>query len=228
MKMVSGIAVGAGTSAMYIGLGFTPDQVTLRALTATTLGQLVWNRQMVRNSICPEGLLFSTDNKTALADGAGIELYYGGDIITTASANQVAHVSHPALVATYGKDQRLNAVTGKQITKALVTTDAATKIHVDAALDTTYVGVGSRVLVQPTDKSPVREFAIAALSNDGQTVDDITLNNAHVAGDIRFISYKYDYANLPVGYAMPAGIRINETSLFNNSGVLFVIEAIQW
>lgn len=225
MKMVSGLAKGAGTSAMYVGLGFVPDQVTLRALTATTIGQLVWNRHMIRNNVMPEGIKFSTDNKTACADGAGIELYYGGDLISTASANKVVSISHPALAA-YSKDQRVNGLT--TVTKSLRTTDAATKLHFDAPIDTTYVGVGSRVMIKPSAGGPVREFAIAAISNDGDAIDDITLNNAAIAGDVEFISYMADFYNLPAGYVMPQGFIINETTLWNASAVPFVIEAIQW
>jgi hypothetical protein len=194
-------------------------------MTATTIGRLVWNRHMIRNNVLPEGVQFSTDNKTALADGAGIELYYGGDVIATASANYVAPISHPAL-GLYSADQRVYGA--NKVTKAIRTTDAATKLHFDAPIDTTYVGVGSRILIKPDTGGPVREFAIVALSNDGDAVDDVTLNNAAMAGSVEFISYKYDFAPLPAKFTMPQGIRINETTLWNASGVLFTLEATQW
>lgn len=228
MNMVSGLVLGAGTSAQWIGLGNTPDTVQMQALTGTTLGVFKWNRHQIRNNIMPEGSQISTSTRSALADGAGIELYYGGDVVTTASIRQIVSITHAALLATYGSDHRVYPANNTTVTKALVTTDAATKIHFDAPIDTTYVGVGSRVLIKPNSGGPLQEFAIAAISNDGDAVDDITLNNAHVAGDVAYISYKYDFAPLPAGYTMPAGIKINETTLWNASGVLFVLETVRW
>jgi hypothetical protein len=88
--------------------------------------------------------------------------------------------------------------------------------------------VSGVVLIEPDAGGPIREFSISALSNDGDAVDDVTLNNAHVAGKVRFISYMYDFYNLPVGYTMPMGIRINETTLWNGSGIENIIEATRW
>lgn len=234
MQKVCGLVLGAGTSAQYIGLGFVPDEVTLRKISAE-VETLHWNRHFIRTATQAEGILWDGNDDedyevTVLTDGNGIEAYYGGDIVTTASANRIVAVSHPALIDTLGCDQKEkgNGVTGAAIAK--ITYDSGLYAHFDAPLDTTKarIGVGSRILVKPDSGGPLREFAITVLSNDGDAANDLTLNNAPATGLVRFISYKYDFGNLPAGYTMPMGIRINETSKFNASAVLYVLEAVQW
>lgn len=229
MKKVCGILVGAGTTGMYVGLGFQPDEVVLKTIDQATMNELHWNRQMMRAATHPEGILLQgpsdTDfDRTVLTDGLGVVLYGGGDLIATSSANKVAHVSNPALEALFGSDQRSAGTLGT-VNKWIA--DAAAAGHFNVGVNTTYVGVGSRVVIRPA-KGQVREYGIVAISNDGDAASEATLSDVPVDGDVVFISYKYDFANLPAGNVMPAGILINETSAFNSAGKKFLIEAIQW
>jgi hypothetical protein len=102
--------------------------------------------------------------------------------------------------------------------------------YLNAGVNTTYVGVGSRVIIRPNGQNigQDREYGCVAITNDGDAASEFTLSDVPVAGEIIYISYKYDFANLPAGYVMPAGIIINETSKFNAASQLFVVEAIQW
>lgn len=235
MNKVCGLVVGAGTSAQYIGLGFVPDEVVLRTIDQSAMYELWWNRKMKRAATHPEGInvqgASDTDfDRTVLTDGLGIELYYGGDVVSSASANQVVAVTHPALAATYGADQR-DATAGTRV--RLWTKDTTVQGHFNTGVNTTYVGVGSRVLL----RNPVggtnekwQEFGLVALTNDGDATNEADFDNEPpwATAEVGFISYKYDFANLPVGYTMPEGIKINETSRFNSSGNKFLIEAIKW
>ena len=227
MNKVCGTFLGAGTSEQYIGLGFLPDEVRITSIGASTMDQIIWNRNMIRMSTMAEGIQTATSTRSALTDGNGIELYHGGDIVTAASANQVVAVSHPALVKTYGADQRY-ATDGVVITKW--TKDTTVQGHFDQVANTTYVGIGSKMICEMNSGGPLREYAIVAFSSNGEAANETDLNNEPPDADmkIRFLSYMYDFAPLPAGYVMPFGIRINETTLFNASGIECVIEATKW
>lgn len=231
-KKIVGYLNGAGSSAMYVGLGFIPDALNLLMADQAAAENLVWDKHMIRAATMAEGILRTTIGAddaglTVLTDGNGVEVYYGGDIIAAQSDNYVIPKSHPAVAALFGGDQRA-ATAGTLVDRAIRTSDAATKIHVNTALNTTYVGVGSEILIEPDAGGPVKRFAIVALSNDGTTVDDITLNNAAVAGKIRFIGYKFDYVPAPVGVVMPAGFRINESTYINVNDQRIRMIAEQW
>lgn len=231
MKKVCGLVLGAGTTAQYIGLGFQPDEVVLRKLSAE-VETLKWNRHFMRNATQPEGILWDGNDDedydvTVLTDGNGIVLYGGGDVVSAASANMVVPVTHPTMVETYGANHCDTGSMGR-ISKWTASSGAAG--YLNAGVNTTYVGVGSRVVIRPTGshRGQDREYGCVAITNDGDAASEFTLSDVPVAGDIVFISYKHDFAPLPVGYTMPAGIIINETGKFNYAAALFVIEATQW
>lgn len=231
MRKVCGLVLGAGTSAQYIGLGFQPDEVILRKISAEA-ETLKWNRHFMRAATQAEGILWDGNDDedydvTVLTDGNGIVLYGGGDLITTASANKVVAVSHPALCATFGANHIDTGTLGR-INKW--TADSGAAGHLNVGVNTTYVGVGSRVIIRPNGQNvgQDREYACVAITNDGDAASEFTLNDVPVAGEVVYISYKYDFYNLPAGYVMPAGIIINETSKFNAASQVFVLEAIQW
>lgn len=234
MKKVCGLVLGAGTSAQYIGLGFQPDEVILTNIYnggTEAYGRLVWNRHMTRMSTTAEGFYtdqHDLDADVALkADGAGIIPYGGGDIVSTASANYVVPVSHPALVDTYGANHVDTGTLGRIRTW---TASSGAAGYLNAGVNTTYVGVGSRVIIRPNghNKGQDMEYACVAMSNDGDAASEFTLSDVPIAGEIVYISYKYDFANLPAGYVMPAGIKLNDTSLFNAASNKFILEAIKW
>jgi hypothetical protein len=235
MHKVSGLVLGAGTSAQYIGLGFVPDEVVLQMVDTggtQTLNRLWWNRKMLRSNVCPEGISFAGNDLdadcSAKTDGNGIIPYYGGDIIATAAAQKVVHLSHPALKDTYGADQRF-ATAGTTVSKW--TKDTTIQGHFNTAVNTTYVGAGSIIIARLVNvEGPLRDFALVALANQGTATNEADLQDEPGAAelDIRYISYMYDFANLPAGYVMPQGIIINETSVFNAASQKFLIEATKW
>ena len=223
-------AVGAGTSAMYVGLGFVPSKV--RLMHAKDAGgseaamHLDWNRALARHSVYAEGVLtIANGTRSGLTEAAGVARYFGGDLITTAAAHYVVPIEHPALEKTYAVDMRSSSGGTGTITTWTLQTAGNETGKFNYGVDTSYVGVGSEVVVIPDSGGMARVYSIVALANDGNADDEVTLNGPCPSGRVQRISYKYDFANLPAGYRMPAGIVINDTTYFNVASDLFCIEA---
>jgi hypothetical protein len=242
MKIQSGIIAGAGTSALYIGLGYIPAAVRLFQNTANSAvhAALEWNKHMQRSTgpstgnvgQAIQGIIrtTNTDSDWPVQTAAGVSPYFGGDAITTASANYVLPIQHSAFddafgINKYAVDQR-DRHTGGTVTK--YTQGSTVRGYFNAPVDTTYVGIGSRVIIQPDGPKAPREYFISHLANDGDAANDITLNAAAPSGQVVFIGYKYDFAQAPAGVIMPVGIAINDTTYLNVSGQIILAEFIQW
>jgi hypothetical protein len=209
-----GTFLGSG-AARYIGLGFIPRKVHIWNVEAAAMGQLWWDRDMTRHSRMYEGQYDTGAAVTALTAGTGIIRYYGGDIITAQAAT---HLKPAASMDTYAGDMRGKGSAGL-ISNWVLDTLANRTGHFDVALNTTYVGIGS--LVQIGGK----EYAIVALSNDGDAADDVTLNEAAPSGECDRIDYLYDLAQAEVGERMPPGIYLAETANVNATNETCFIEA---
>lgn len=226
MNKVSGMYIGAGTSALYIGLGFVPDEIKLRNIDQAAQEELVWNHQMIRAATAAEGILRTTigaddTGLTVLTKGNGVERYWGGDLITTASANYVIPADQ---VEAYAGDMRAEGTDGLIDTWTLGSSANATG-NWNAECNTTYVGVGSIITIEETSTGLLKTAGVVALTSNGEAANEVTLSQAIGSGKIRKISYLYSFVNCPAGQKMPAGVKINDTTYVNVATQKCLIEA---
>jgi len=221
MKKYIGVCPGAGTSALYVGLGFVPKAVRLTNLDQAEGEILVWNVGMWRGAVCPGGRVQSAlAGDEALLTTAGVNPYWGGDLVTTASANQVIRSNQ---IAAYNGDMRAKGASSPVTRWTKDTT--ALKGHFDYPISSTYVNVGSLVWIRSDTTGIMRPYVLRVLANDGDATDDITLDAAAPTGSVERITYFSDFVQAPVGTVMPAGLAIADVTYLNVTAQEFVIEA---
>lgn len=212
MQKVAYTFLGSG-AARYIGLGFVPDRVQIRNVEAAAAGVIDWDERMRTYATTADGIYhaISTGAWTgvALTVGQGVTPYYGGDVITAAAATHI--VPAVGFSSTYSGTMVDKGTLGTVNTWTLDTAGSHTG-HFNVGVSTTYVGVGSYVLIRGTDDL-VRKYRIVALTNDGDAANEVTLDRDAASGTVTFISYMFDLVNAPVGTVMPAGIYLADTTL---------------
>ena len=223
MSKFVGTFLGSG-AVRYIGLGFVPTKVKIQNIHAADLARIEWQKQNSAYATAAEGILFGittgAETAAALTVGTGVAPYYGGDVVAAAA---VTHIIPVGEIAAYNGDQRGKGSAGT-VTAWTIDTAGSFTGHFDKLVDTTYVGVGSKVLIRGKD-TVVREYNIVALSNDGDAANDVTLDRLAASGDVVYISYLYDMAAAPAGTVMPAGIYLAETAACNATSELCFNEA---
>jgi len=229
MKKVSGLYYGAGTSALHLGIGFLPDKVLLRVIDQAEQEELEWNIQMIRDASAAEGIMRTTigaddTGLTVLTQGHGVELYYGGDLISAASAQYQVPANS---VEAYQGDMRCKGTDG-DINAWVLDTTANETGHWNAECNTTYVGVGSVIWIKEDSSGLLKKAAVVALTSNGEAADEVTLSRSLGSGKIERISYLYSFVQCPAGQKMPAGIKINDTTYVNAASQKCLIEAEQF
>lgn len=211
-KMISGTFNGTG-AALYIGIGFIPDWVKIVNMEDTINSWVEWNKHMNRVGEHLEGREFYTGTTyqqlAELTFGTGIRPYHGGDKMSAAStAYLVKDDANYAYSTTYG-----------QIDTWTLDTAATPSGHFNLEADTTYVGIGSQVTIDGY------EYGITAMTSNGELTDEVTLSEAAPAGEITKISRMYDYVGAAKDAIIPAGFKINATTVINVSGEMCYFEA---
>jgi hypothetical protein len=225
MKKFSGKFIGTGAG-IYIGLGFQPTRVLLRNMTDADQATIIWTKFGESTVTACDGILYQENTKVAqtnLTVGAGVKRYAGGDLISAAAATHIIPVS---MIPAMAGDMRNKGTLGIADTWTLDTTANRTG-HLNKGINTTYVGVGSVMLVSPWDRivGDEEEATIVAITNDGDAADEITLSRAVASGRVHGITYKYSFGQAPAGTVMPPGIYVAEATYVNESGDLVYIEA---
>jgi len=225
MRVSNGTFIGAGSSALYIGLGFIPQKVVIRNIDQAAQEELVWNTSMIRAAAAAEGILRTTigaddTGLTVLTEGNGIVPYAGGTVRATASANYIVPVNAEAL---FQGDMRQK--TGTEINTWTLDTTGDESGHFNTLVSETYVGVGSRVTIEETSTGLLVQAAIVGFTSDGTADDDVILNISVASGTVKKISYKYDFCTAQVGTVMPQGIKVNDYTYVNVSAQQCFIDA---
>jgi len=217
---VSGLFLGTG-SALRISLGFVPDAVIVRNVAAADLGSIVWNKAMKALAVCPEGVKYRDNSKiedTPLTVGGGIAVYVGGDVISSASTGYQTFARY---VDDYAGDMRGKGTLGL-VDKFTLTNAGNRTGKFNHGVNTTYVGVGSKVIIGN------KTYVIQAITADGDEDDQVTLDAAAPStesGGVQMITYKHDFVSVPAGSVTNAGIVLSETADVNVGGELCYIEA---
>jgi hypothetical protein len=225
MKIIAGSFIGTG-AAIKIGLGFEPDFVMVRNIGEADIPYIEWSKHLENAVTSCDGILFREDTKMARASltvGTGVRRYAGGDPISAASAAAIVPAHQvPALAG----DMRRHCTA--PIIDWTLDTAANRTGHVNAELNTTYIGVGSKLRIA-VDSDRIHgdyvERTIVALTSNGEVADEVTLDREAPSGKVVGITYKYSFAQAPAGTVMPKGIVLAEATHVNASGQICFIEA---
>lgn len=215
-KIVHGTFNGTG-AALYIGIGFIPDWVKIYNLEDADVAMLEWNINMMRSLEMSSGRLNYTaaglvgDPRTV--SDLGVVPYEGGEAIAAASTAYLKPIEDKY------RNQKFNQSTGLAITAWTLDTSANRTGHVNAGLDTTYVGEGSLIQIDG------KWYGVHAITNDGDATDELTLSRAAASGVVGFVSPMYDYIGCVAGDITKAGFGLTATDVINVSGELCCFEA---
>jgi len=209
MEVKQGRYVGAGTSAMFVGLGFIPTRVEVYVTSEATAPILVWTDAMGRGVQGPggqvrTGLGTSGANFALLAQNAGIEPWDGGNLIASASAHYIVPASEIPALASDQRDAGAGPIRRWTLGNAGNRTG-----NFDAGALAANVGRGSVIEI---DK---KRYKIQAMTSTGDSANEVTLDRAAPSGNVDFIGYKFDFGQAPAGTWMPKGIKINDTTYVN-------------
>lgn len=207
-------------AAVNIGLGFIPRKVTISRADRPDI-RIEWSDNLAAVAATAEGVLLEEKEvttgvnavaKTLLVTGAGIRPYLGGDKIASASASYIAPLSSWEALS---RVDMLGAARKWTLGNSSNRTGST-----DVALDSTYVGQGSRIQIGGV------WYTVQALTVPTTTANNVTLNRPAPTGPITAVTYKRDLAQAPAGAVMPAGITLSETAVLNVASKLLVIEAV--
>lgn len=216
MKVISGSFNGTG-SALTICTGFIPDWVKLINSEKSTCPWIYWSNRM-RSLACEEGILYTPGSAAAdLLQGDGVAVYFGGVLLSAASTS--------ILVIDPKKDKRDANTSAAAINAWTLNTVGDKTGHFNAAVNSTYVGVGSRIAIKETGSDNVEWAFITVSDGTGTANDSIELNRTIASGDIVALYGMYDYIGGAAGITTPQGFVINHTGDVNTSGEMAMFEA---
>jgi hypothetical protein len=227
---VSGVFNGTGAAA-YICLGFNPRKVRLQNIGGTGEFVIEWCAEMLRSHAVahPEGWLYTNGAPAALAVGAGVRQYEGGDLLTSANQTSVGYGEGVFLgwdLADYRANTQYGASSGSINRWTLGSSSNRTgNWNVAKVASGARIGAGSRILIREDSSRLIKEAGISAITSDGEVANEVTLTRALGSGDITFISGLYDMAPIALGKVAPAGFLLSDTTLnVNDEAVMFEAE----
>jgi hypothetical protein len=230
MKIIQGHFNGTAAD-LYLCLGTIPYYIELLNLESATPETYQWGRHMLHDILTVEGLGRPKGGGAVLdlAFGEGISPYMGGDLMTTANQTSVTY-GEGVYLERDDKDYRFYTNTA-----AGISGDASTEDIVDWTLDTagtptghfngdvvgTYIGEGSLIRIKDTTNKHVYECSITALTaGQGVAANEVTLSMAVPSGKVEYIGGKYGYKPVAIGKVTKPGIKIANTTLNANDGMV--------
>lgn len=218
MKIIQGNFYGTGTD-IYLCLGTIPRRIEIIDLEAASPIRTIWDRSHMTDILTVGGInLAANGTVTDNAYGEGIDPYYGGDIMTVAIQSDVSYGGNPAYIERDDRDYRYYTnvaagIFGDAATEDIVTwtldNTSTGRGHFNADVTGTYIGKGSRVLIQGnSNKNRYEAYITADVSVAGKEASEIYLNQNIPSGKVQLIGGKYDYIAVPIGKVTSAGVRI--------------------
>ena len=230
MKWVGGKFNGTGAE-LVVCCGFVPDAVKIVNLETATPCYMWWNRHMADDSqLSIEGVYRDTDGGALLdlAQGEGIQPYYGGDLLTTTTAGTTTY-GEGNFLKEDRRDYRFwderaylpgDGALGDITTWTLV---SAYTGHFNHDVNGTYCGPGSPVLIDG------KLYMVSLLAaGTGNATTEVTLNVSGVpTGAVQFLGGKYGFKPMVANEVTPAGFRMNQDNV-NENDMACVFEAWTW
>ncbi len=230
MSKVSGVFNGTG-AAVYICLGFLPRKVYLKNIGGTGEFVIEWCAEMLRSHAVahPEGWLYTNGAPAALAVGAGVSQYNGGDLMSSSNQTITAY-DHATFYGWDLVDYRANNTYGASsgsINQWTLGNSSARTGNWNVALVSSgaRIAAGSRILIREDSSRLIKEAGISALTNKGEAANEVTLTRSIGSGDITFISGPYDMDAIALGKVAPAGFLLQCNTLnVHDEAVMFEAE----
>lgn len=227
MRRVGGLFNGTGAD-LVVCIGFVPDWVKIWNLEGTQIIRLDWNKNMMRAGEVVEGLQFTGADVAcaALTIGTGLLPYFGGVSLTSTQAGTTTYGEGSYLKWDHNDYRKLAANSPSGLGDAstvdidtwTLDTAAANTGHFNAGVSETYIGEGSRIIIDG------REYSIVSLTTDGDGSDQVTLSHSVSSGEIQFISGMYDFKPMVAGEVTAEGFLIANTTV-NVNDALCAFEA---
>lgn len=213
-KIVSGAFNGTGAT-LYVCCGFVPDKVVLRNVEATTCLVAKWSRHS-RSAEQIAGVLETQGVSSALANGAGIGRYYGGDMLTSANQTSTAY-GEGVYLGFDKKDYRgIDIAAGGSVIDSWTLDTAGSRTgHFNEDVAGNYIGEGSEICI--AGKWYVIE---AVTATQGEAANEVTLNEDAPTGTVEHISGMYDLAPIALGKLTPAGFYVKSNTLNGNDEIM--------
>ena len=226
MKIIQGNFLGTGAD-IYLCLGTIPRWICVTNLQTAQPIQTIWSREMMTEILTVGGInIVAAGTVTDNAYGEGIDPYYGGDIMTTTNQTDVAYAGNPVYIERDDKDYRYytNAAAGisgdastEDITTWQLDTSGAGTGRFNADVAGTYIGKGSRIVIQDDNNKHRKEAYITTdLSSSGGGANEVYLNQDIASGKVQFIGGKYSYIAVPIGKVSKAGVMIGNATTNEN------------
>ena len=216
MKVISGSFNGTG-AALTICTGFIPNEVKLVNSENSTCPYIEWSDRM-RSLSCEEGILYTPNAAPAdLAQGEGVVPYLGGSVLSATSTS--------ILVIDPKKDKRDANTAASPIGTWSLTHAANHTGKFNAAVNSTYVGVGSRIAIKESVSGNVKWAFITVSDGTGTSDNSIELSKAIASGEVVALHGMYDYVGAVAGTITRDGFTMNTTTGFNVSGEMAMFKA---
>lgn len=186
----------ATAATLTIGCGFRPDRVKIRNVTDKT--ELALDVKEVNGSRFGMTVAAAGD-KAAAADAAhGVVVYDGEGPLATASTAKMVR----------DETDRKGSITSFTLQNATNKTGKW-----DAECNTTYVGVGSRMVING------KTYTVVALTSNGEQDNEVTLDVAppNTSNVVTKIFNKVDFIGAAAGVPIPAGFQIGASATVNDT-----------
>jgi hypothetical protein len=186
----------ATTATLTIGCGFKPDRVKIRNVTDVT--GLEFNAKEVNGAAYGVTIATNGDQAAAASAAYGVAVYEGEGPLAAASTVKVVR----------DETDRKGSITSFVIDNSTNKTG-----HWDAACNTTYVGIGSRMVIGG------KTYTVMALTSTGAAANQVTLdaNPPNTTSAVTKIFNKVDFIGAAAGVPIPAGFTIGASATVNNT-----------
>jgi hypothetical protein len=192
---VSGTCL-ATAATLAIGVGFKPDRVKIRNITDKT--ELAFDVKEVNGNRFGMTVAAAGD-KAAAADAAhGCVVYDGEGPLAAASTTKLVR----------DETDRKGSITSFTLQNS---TNKTGKF--DAECSTTYVGIGSRMIING------KTYTIVGLTSNGEQDNEVTLdaNPTATTSVVSKIFNKLDFIGGAAGVPVPAGFQIGASATVNDT-----------
>jgi len=206
-------------AALYFGIGFLPDWVKVQNLEDADVAVYFWNIHMERVLETARGIRYYTAagllGDPLIVGDLGIIPYEGGHVMTATSTTYL--VKDDA-------DYRTSTTYGTITTWTLGSAANRTG-NFNLEADTTYVGEGSRMLVEEDVGKAHKWVGINTLTSNGEQANEVVVSRSVNTGKILCLTGMYDYRGAGVGVKIPAGFGLLAVDVVNVSGEMGMFEA---